>query len=114
MGEDQWHAPTVCRPLVHEVDLDPVELGSELLEAVQLPFLRAPVEPVGPVVEHGSQEARFGALVPADFRNLIGPARIANPPAKVGEDAIVDVDRERLDAHGGIIFAGATTEEVEA
>ena len=81
------------------MDPDAVELGTEVVEPVQFAFARAPVEPVGPVGEELLQVAEVGALLPWTSRRRFGPPRAQNPPTEVGEDRLIDADREAFDPY---------------
>jgi hypothetical protein len=82
---------------VDEVDPEPVELGAEVVEAVELALGGARVEAVGPVVEQHAQVAQLRALLPADSGQLVRPAGGADPAQQVVEDLLGDRDRESLD-----------------
>src|SRR5262249_61970512 len=63
VGQNERNAPPVSRPLVHEMDLDAVDLRPEVLEPVQLALPCAPVE-VRPVREQPLQELTLRTLTP--------------------------------------------------
>ena len=64
VGDHQRHRVGVRRALVDEVDVDPVDLGDELVEAVERRLARAPVVLVDPVL--GDRPARRRAGSPCD------------------------------------------------
>ena len=73
MGDDQRHGPGVRRAHVEEMDVESVDLGGELREAIEQRFAAAPIVIVGPV--------------PADLLDPLAAARPgssrrpARPPA---------------------------------
>jgi hypothetical protein len=100
VSEDQRYPPAASRPLVDEVDPDPVELGAEVRERVQFSLLRAPVVLAGPVREQLAQVLEVGALLPSGARRRVGPAGVADARPQVGQYALVDLDREGLSYQG--------------
>jgi hypothetical protein len=98
VGQDQRYAGAAALA-VHEVDPGAVDVGEEVLVAVEVPLGGAPVVPVRPVRQHRAQVAEVGALAPRGSGRRIGPAGVADPCPQVVEDGVRDVDRERLDAH---------------
>jgi hypothetical protein len=98
VGEDQRQP---AAPHVGVVDPHAADVGEEVVDLVQPPLLLAPVEPVGPVREQVAQVAEVGALHPGRLRRRRGPAGPVDPLAKVGQDALLDRDREGLRLHGG-------------
>src|SRR5262245_17533200 len=97
MGQDQRNAVPVPGPLMDEVDLDAVELRSELFGRIELPLLCLPIEPVGPICKQLSKVLKVSPLLPGSAWCLIRPARVADTLSKVGQDLCRDVDRERSD-----------------
>jgi hypothetical protein len=81
------------------VDPVAVELGAEVGERVQPTLLRAPVELVGPVGKQPTEVVEVGALAPGITRCRVGPARVADPRLHIGEDVVLDANRERLDPY---------------
>jgi hypothetical protein len=90
------------RSHVHEVDVEAVDLGDVLLEAVQLRFARPPVVGVGPVRRDLAHVRKRDSLRPVVDDLGISPAGVAKTHAEVVEVSVGDVDRERTDrgAHG--------------
>jgi hypothetical protein len=100
MGQDQRYPAPAWRPLMDEVDVHAIELGTEVIERVQHPLLRTPVELAGPIRKRLSQVVEVGALLPGNARHLIRPARVADARPEVRQNLLLDIDREGLDARG--------------
>jgi hypothetical protein len=100
VGEDQRYPVPAPGALVDEVDPDAVELDLEVVEPVQLALTRAPVELLGPVGEQVAQVLQVRALLPGSARRRIGPAGVADPRPEIGQDLLVDLDREALRVQG--------------
>jgi hypothetical protein len=82
--------------LVDEVQVDAVELDTELLERVELGLLRTPVEPVPPVLDEAAHEGEVRAEPPASAFDLVGPACEAESDPEVVEDLVGYVQAEPL------------------
>jgi hypothetical protein len=98
VAQDERNPPPVCRTLVDEVDLEPVEVGAELIDRIQRALLRPPIEPVGPVGKQLSEVGEVRALVPGGAGCRIGPACVSNTLIEIGQDAILNVDPKGCDA----------------
>jgi hypothetical protein len=82
---------------VNEMQIEPVDLGDEMGERVQLALLRAPVEAVAPVVEQLPEVFEVRPVIPAAPGDLVGPPRARDALAQVGERPLGNRDAERPD-----------------
>src|SRR6478672_4685332 len=64
MGQDQRNTVPVSGRLMDEMDMDAVEIGAELVDRVQLAFLCAPIELVGPIRKQLFKVLKVGPLLP--------------------------------------------------
>src|SRR4030095_5680523 len=69
-------------------------------EPVQRGLLRAPVEPVQPVLRERAQVAGVGAELPLAGEGLVAPPRADETLAQVVQRRLGNVDREGRGAHG--------------
>src|SRR5215469_18142277 len=83
--DDQWQRVLVARLDVDEVDIEPVELGDELRQRVQLRLAPAPVVAGAPVGNQGLDRRQLHALRPICDEFPAGPAR--------GRDALLKVSQ---------------------
>ena len=95
--DQQRHRVGVRRPVVDEVDVEPVDLGDELVEAVEAALASAPVVLVGPVRGELADVRERDALRPVVDQFTVGPAGVVQPRAQVVEHRLGNVDRERPD-----------------
>lgn len=79
VAQDEWQPVPAPRSLVDEVDSHAVQFGPEMPEGVEVVFLRAPVELVGPTVKHLPQPGKVGALLPGQAWRGVGPTGVADP-----------------------------------
>ena len=84
MGQDQRYAAPSSRPLVNEVDINTIKLGSKLIKGVELVFLGTPIELLGPIRKQLSEVREVSALLPRIARCLTGPACLADTRSQVG------------------------------
>jgi hypothetical protein len=98
--DDQRQGVVVPRLDVDEVDAEPVDLGHELRERVQLRLARAPVVVGAPVGHQVMDRRQLHALRLIGDEFLAGPARGRDAPLQVGQVLVRHVDLERAD--GGI------------
>ena len=98
--------------LVHEMDSQPVDLGPEMRETVELLLDLAPVE-LGPAHEQRAHVLDVRAVLPARAGDVIRPACPLDPLAQIGEHVVVHGDGERLDLDRRSVCA-ATTRRVRA
>src|SRR3982074_3212792 len=84
-----------------EMDPHTTDLGTKLVEGVQLTLPRTPVEVASPVGDQLFQVFEVRTLPPGLARYLIGPARIAKAHPEVGQDLFGDRDREGIDLQEG-------------
>jgi hypothetical protein len=99
---DQRQRVLVRRLHVDEVDLDPVDLGPELRERVELRFGLAPVVVGGPVPRELLQRRQLDALRPVRDELLAGPARRRDAAAQVVQLLLRNLDVEGLDLGCGL------------
>src|SRR5690606_38094705 len=85
--------------LVDEVDLEPADLGAELLELVEPRLGRTPVELVAPVRDQLAHGVEVRAVAPARAGDLVGKARAREALAQVRQDGIRNRDAIGLDLH---------------
>ena len=78
-----------------EVDVDPVDLGDELVEAVERRLAATPVVPVGPVLDDVLHVRQRDALRPVVDVLTIRPSRVVQAHTQVVEHRFRDIDRER-------------------
>ena len=95
MGQDQRNTVPVSGRLMDEVDMDAVEIGAELVDRVQLAFLCAPIELVGPIRKQLFKVLKISPLLPGIAWCLIRPARVADTLSQIRQDLVLDLDRER-------------------
>ena len=93
---DQRYGVRLGRADVHEVHALSLDRRGELRETVQLPLMHAPVVSRAPVLREVAQVPERYAVVPADARKLVGPARPGEPGQQV-----VQIGLGNLDAEGG-------------
>ena len=87
---------------VDEVDAEPVELGAELRQRVQMPLLLPPVVAVAPVRGQLLHIGQIRPHRPARAVDLVRPPRRVEPRAQVVENGVVDVNLERLGRGGHV------------
>ena len=95
--DDERERVLVLRADVDEVDVQPVDLGQEVRQAVQLGLASAPVvvrRPVAGELLHGRQRHALRVIVD---RLALGPARRVDPPAQVVELRLGEADLELVD-----------------
>jgi hypothetical protein len=91
---------------VDEVDVDPVDLGRELGERVEVRLGLAPVVVGLPVARERLQRRQLHALRPIFDQLLAGPARRGDALAEVEEILFRNVDAEGADfeiGHGFLL-----------
>src|SRR5918995_2911293 len=80
-----------------EVDVLPVDRGRELWQLVQPRLPRTPVVAVAPVAGELLHMVERDSVVPADARQLVGPANAVEPLVEVIQCGLRDLDPERID-----------------
>src|SRR5262245_27738551 len=80
-----------------EVDVEPVDLGRELRQSVQLLLDPAPVVLVRPVARHLLQQRKLHALRRIGDEFVVGPARLRDATPKIGQPLVAKLDVERTD-----------------
>ena len=101
VGQDQRKGVRLRRPAVHEVDVEAVDAGLELLELVEPALLRPPVELVAPVLDELPQVGLVHPEPPSDSLRLIRQARPRQALAQVRQHFVRNVDGERFDLRRG-------------
>jgi hypothetical protein len=99
---DQRQRVLVPGPDVDEVDLDPVDLGRELRQRVELRLRLAPVVVGLPVARELLQRRQLHALRPIFDKLPARPARRRDAPAQVVKLLLWNLDVERPDLGGGL------------
>ena len=75
MGDDQRQRRRLLRAHMQEVDVEPVDLGGELIEAVEFCLTRAPVVAVSPIGADLPDPFQRRALAPVIDQLRLRPAR---------------------------------------
>src|SRR3569623_2031259 len=96
MGDDQRQCVRLFRTHVQKMDVEPVDLGRELVEAIELCLAPTPVIFVGPIVADLPDPLQRYALAPVIHQLRLRPARACEPYLKVGEDVVADRDAKRF------------------
>src|SRR5439155_6289369 len=91
-------------PRVDEVNAEPADVGAELQEGIEPAFRGAPVVAVAPVRHEVAQVREVRAVGPAPAGDLVGEPGAGEALAEVGEGGVGNVDAERLDVHGVVLF----------
>jgi len=100
MGHDQRQRALVPRAHVDEVDVDPVNLGPELRQCVQLGLEPAPVVPGRPEPGERLSGRQLHTLRAIGDQLHGGPACRGHPAAQRGELLVGNLDPERVDPCG--------------
>src|SRR3974390_3410774 len=82
---------------MNEVDVDPVDVGLELLELIESPLLCAPIVLVAPVSDDLLQVGKVGAVGPTGAIELVGEARTGESLVQIGQHGVWHVDPEGHD-----------------
>ena len=90
-----------------EVNVEAVDVRLELVEAVELPLLFAPVVIVPPVRHQLAHVGQVGAVRPVRAFELVREAGVRQPRLQILEHGIRHVDRERHDGVGAGVHPGA-------
>lgn len=122
MGEEQRHGIGARGPGVDEVDPEPVDLDTELGEAVQPRLGRSPVVALGPVVAELAQVGVWDALGPVGDRLGLGPPGAPEPFGQVAQLDLGDSIRNgvtvlpliTVDGNDGRVYRSRTTLVVDA
>ena len=97
VGDDERQRILFGGALVDEVDVEPIDHGLILIQRVEAPLRRPPVELVAPVGDQVGHVAELRPVVPPDVLQLIGQAGARQPLAQIVEHGVRHVDRERPD-----------------
>src|SRR5881628_3259875 len=65
------HGVGLLRSLVDEMNVEPVDVGLELIQLVEPPLLGAPIEFLAPVSDELFEVPEIGAVVPIRSWNLV-------------------------------------------
>ena len=82
---------------MHEMDVEPVDLGLELREAIEARLALAPIVLPRPVAADVLDPGERRALAPVVDQLGLRPARASQPVLQVGEDVVADGDAKGLD-----------------
>jgi hypothetical protein len=100
MGHDQRHGIGVAGADVGELNIEPIDPGDELRQAVQLGFRLPPVMLRAPVAREVLDLGQLYALRLVFDGLPVGPPRGQDAPAQVGEFFFRHIDREGADCVG--------------
>src|SRR5918992_2835022 len=103
VADDQWESIRFRGSDVQEVDSLPVDLRGELRKPVELRFLLAPVEAIGPVLGEVLEVIERDAPTPADARYLVREAGASQTLSQVAEGGLGDLDPEGPDLSGCLV-----------
>ena len=98
--DDQRERVLVARADVDEVDVEPVDLGQEVRQGVQLRLAPSPVvvgRPVARELLHGRERHALRVVVD---RLALGPPGRLDAPAQLGELRLVEADLELANGRG--------------
>ena len=98
----------MLRAEVEEVELQAVDLGQELGQAVQRGLDLAPVVGGRPVAGQGLHGRQRHPLAVVVDRLTLGPAGRIDPPAQLGRVLVGDADLEGADRCGGRLVSVGT------
>jgi len=104
MGDHQREGVGVRRPLVDEMDVQPVDFVDELIESVERGLTRAPVVFVGPIVGQFAGVRQRYALAPVVHAFGLRPAGARQARPQIFSNVVGDVDAKRLHAPDLAIF----------
>ncbi|MGY3587710.1 hypothetical protein ACVIF9_006387 [Bradyrhizobium sp. USDA 4350] len=100
MGDDQRPRLRVLRAGMDEVDVEPVDLGGELAESIELRLALPPIIGLGPIAADILDPLQWRALAPVVDQFGFRPAGPAQPGAEILKNIVADGDAKRTD--GGI------------
>jgi hypothetical protein len=101
MGDDQRQCVLVLGADVDEMNAQPVDLGHEVRQGVQVPLTLAPVVVGPPVPRELLHQRQPHALRIVGNRLLVGPAGRVYASAQLGELRLWETDLKRVD---GVVF----------
>jgi hypothetical protein len=96
VGDDQREGTRMRRSLVDEMDIQSVDLGGELVEAVERGLPRPPVVFVGPVAGQFAGVLQGNALAPVVHAFGLWPTGARQPRSQIIEHGVGNVDTKRL------------------
>src|SRR6266699_4714312 len=99
--DDERQRIFMLRTNVNEVDVEPIDLGNELREGVQLRLARAPVVFCPPIARELLHRRERHALRLICDGFLLGPLRRGDAPAQAGDRFFGNVDAERAESKLG-------------
>ena len=88
------HRVGILRSLMDEVNIETVDRRRELVELIESPLGRAPVELLLPVRDELFEVREVRSVVPIRAGDLTREARARQPLLEIREDAVSDVDLE--------------------
>ncbi len=95
VNQHQGYGIRSLGPLVDEVDFLPINFCRELVKAVDLGFLRAPIVLVLPIIREFSDLLDVGTVFPCRARKLIGPFGFRQTAPKTNENLVRNMRFER-------------------
>ena len=98
--DDERQRVVVLGANVDEVNVQPVDLGNELRQRVQLRLALTPVVAISPVVRELLRRLEGYTLRLISNRLLIRPPRGRNPRPQIFKIRLRSLDRKRLDLFG--------------
>ena len=75
----------ILRPLMHEMDVEPIDRGFELRQLIEPALLRSPVKRVSPVRHQGLVIREVRPVLPARTGDLVWKTRARQPPLQIGQ-----------------------------
>ncbi|MGY2807899.1 hypothetical protein ACVIHF_004629 [Bradyrhizobium sp. USDA 4506] len=87
---------------MNEVDVEPVDFGGELAEAVEPRLALPPVIGLGPIMADVLDPLQRRALAPVVDQLGFRPAGPAQPTTQILEGIVADGDAERADGGHGV------------
>ena len=97
VNQQQGYCVGAGRALMDKMNLLSINFRGELVKAVDLSFLRAPVVAVLPIIRQLSDLFNVGAVFPCRARKLIGPFGFRQTAPKINENLVRNVHFERAD-----------------
>ena len=95
VGHHEWARCSMWRSLMDEVNVDAIDGGDELVEAVQSRLSIAPVVLVAPIAAHVLDPGQRRALAPVVDGLGVGPPGLGEAMAQIVERVLRHVDSKR-------------------
>ena len=113
VGDDQRHGLRVWGAHVQEMNVEPVDLSSELRKAVEQRFATAPIIVLSPVLADLFDPLQRRALAPVVDQLCLRPASPLQSRLKIREHVITDRNPKGLDDHGNFFRRQRTKRNLE-